>query len=124
VGKREGINKNTRSGLLYEVERLLEVSKLNNSLPQYLLLENVKNLVGKMFKGQFEDWIKYLDYMGYNTYWQVLNAKDYGVPQNRERVFAVSIRKDIDKNEYKFPEKQELGLRIKDIKFIHTFNNN
>lgn len=59
--------------------------------------------------------MEYLDKLGYNTYWQVLNAKDYCVPQNRERVFALSIRKDIDTKTYKFPEKKELKLRIKDI---------
>ncbi len=116
AGKMKGINKDSRSGLLYEVERLLEISKKENTLPKYLLLENVKNLVGKKFKQQFDEWLKYLDELGYNTYWQILNAKDYGIPQNRERVFAISIRKDIDKYGYKFPDKKELKLRIKDIK--------
>ena len=115
AGKCLGFN-NTRSGLLYEVERLLNISQQNNELPKYLLLENVKNLVGKKFKADFDKWLEYLDNLGYNTYWQVLNAKDYEIPQNRERVFALSIRKDIDKNRYKFPEKQKLKLRIKDVK--------
>lgn len=113
-GKQLGLN-GTRSGLLYEVERLLNVSKENEELPKYLLLENVKNLVGKKFKPDFDNWLEYLDKLGYNTYWQVLNAKDYGIPQNRERVFALSIRKNIDKGAYKFPDKKELKLRIKDI---------
>lgn len=107
--------KNTRSGLLYEVERLLNISKNNNELPKYLLLENVKNLVGKKFKADFDNWISYLNKLGYNSYWQILNAKDYEIPQNRERVFVLSIRNDVDNGTYKFPNKKELKLRIKDI---------
>lgn len=114
AGKCLGLN-NTRSGLLYEVERLLNISSKNNELPKYLLLENVKNLTGKKFKPDFDKWLEFLDNLGYNNYWQVLNAKDYEIPQNRERVFVVSIRKDIDKSGYNFPNKKELKLRIKDI---------
>lgn len=114
AGKQAGINKHTRSGLLYEVERLLEKSKGCGELPKYLILENVKNLVGKKFKPQFDEWIQRLDELGFNTYWQVLNAKNYGVPQNRERVFAISIRKDIDIG-YVFPEPFDNGKRLKDI---------
>ncbi len=114
AGRQQGINAQTRSGLLYQVERLLEVSKMHNELPKYLMLENVKNLVGKKFKAQFDEWLNRLDQLGYNTYWQVINAKDYGIPQNRERVFAISIRKDIDKG-YVFPTKLEKKAKIKDI---------
>ena len=114
AGKQRGINENTRSGLLYQVERLLNVSKEHNELPKYLMLENVKNLVGKQFKPQFDEWIKRLDDLGYNTYWKVLNAKNYGIPQNRERVFAISIRKDIDTG-YEFPIGLDNGKRLKDI---------
>lgn len=115
AGKQAGIEKGkTRSGLLYEVERLLEKSKECGELPKYLMLENVKNLVGKKFKAQFEEWLRKLDELGYNSYWQVLNAKNYGVPQNRERVFAISIRKDIDTG-YVFPEPFDNGKRLKDI---------
>ncbi len=67
------------------MQRLLEIAKTDETLPKYLLLENVKNLVGKKFKQQFEEWIKYLDELGYNTYWEILNAKNYGIPQNREK---------------------------------------
>ena len=115
AGKQAGINENTRSGLLYEVERLLKVSAEHNELPKYLMLENVKNLVGKQFKSQFDEWIAWLDNLGYNTYWEVLNAKNYGIPQNRERVFAISIRKDIDDKEFQFPEPFDNGLRLKDF---------
>ena len=87
AGKQQGMLKGqTRSGLLYECEKVIEAKR-----PKYLLLENVKNLVGKKFKPQFDEWLSYLEGLGYTNYWQVLNAKDYGVPQNRERVFVVSI---------------------------------
>ena len=109
------VQSSTRSGLLGQVQRLLAVSKKENTLPKYLLLENVKNLVGKKFKPQFDAWIRWLDSIGYNTYYQVLNSKHYGIPQNRERVFAVSIRKDIDDGKFKFPEQIPLTTRLKDI---------
>lgn len=105
----------TTSGLLQEVQRLLSVAYENNKLPKYLLLENVKNLVGKKFKPQFDTWIRWLDSIGYNTYYQVLNSKHYGVPQNRERIFALSIRKDVDDEKFKFPEQIPLTTRLKDI---------
>ena len=105
----------TTSGLLQEVQRLLSVAYEENELPEYLMLENVKNLVQKKFIGQFNAWVKWLDSIGYNTYYQVLNAKNYGIPQNRERVFAISIRKDIDTNGFTFPESIPLTTRLKDI---------
>ena len=116
AGKQKGLidenGNQTRSGLLLEVQRLLEVAKLEGTLPKYLMLENVKNLVGKQFKSDFDKWLEYLDNLGYNNYWQVLNAKDYGVPQNRERVFVVSIRKDIEKD-FIFPKKRNFDFTIK-----------
>lgn len=105
----------TTSGLLQEVQRLLSVAYENNELPKYLLLENVKNLVGKKFKPQFDAWIRWLDSIGYNTYYQVLNSKNFGIPQNRERIFALSIRKDVDNGKFKFPEQIPLTTRLKDI---------
>lgn len=109
------VSSSTRSGLLGQVQRLLSVAKENDTLPKYLLLENVKNLVGKKFKPQFDAWIKWLDSIGYNTYYKVLNAKHFGIPQNRERIFAISIRKDIDTNGFTFPEPIPLTTRLKDI---------
>lgn len=100
----------TRSGLLYEALRIIEAKK-----PSYAICENVKNLVGKKFKPDFDKLLFMLDELGYNSYWQVLNAKDYGIPQNRERVFVISIRKDIDDGTFKFPEKFPLELRLKDM---------
>lgn len=108
------VSSSTRSGLLGQVQRLLAIAKENDSLPKYLLLENVKNLVGKKFIGQFEAWVKWLDNIGYNTYYKVLNGKNYGIPQNRERIFAISIRKDVD-NGFTFPETITLKNRIKNV---------
>lgn len=105
----------TTSGLLQEVQRLLSIAYEENELPEYLMLENVKNLVQKKFIGQFNAWVKWLDSIGYNTYYKVLNAKHFGVCQNRERVFAISIRKDIDTNGFTFPEPIPLTTRLKDI---------
>ncbi len=114
AGLQKGFSKdsNTRSGLLWEVERLLNVAKDNNELPQYLLMENVKALVQQKFMSEFNNWLRVLDDLGYKTYWEVLNAKDYGVPQNRERVFAVSF---LDKRAFEFPERIPLLLRLKDV---------
>ena len=108
AGKQAGLGKGTRSGLLYECEKIIEAKK-----PKYLLLENVKNLVGKKFKPQFGEWLSYLESLGYTNYWKVLNAKDYGVPQNRERVFVVSILGD--HKPYKFANKIPLDKCIADI---------
>ena len=109
AGKQEGMIKGkTRSGLLYECERIIEHCR-----PKYLLLENVKNLVGKKFKPQFDEWLDYLESLGYTNYWKVLNAKDYGVPQNRERVFVVSILGEHEP--YEFPDKMPLDKCIADI---------
>lgn len=115
AGKQAGIKEGTRSGLLLHVERLLTDSVIRGDQPKYLLLENVKALVSKKFKPDFDKWLSKLEQLGYNNYWQVLNAKDYGIPQNRERVFVVSIRKDVDTKGYKFSEKIPLLLKLKDL---------
>ena len=108
AGKQAGLGKGTRSGLLYECEKVIEAKK-----PKYLLLENVKNLVGKKFKPQFDEWLAYLESLGYTNYWKILNAKDYGVPQNRERVFVVSILGEHEPYEFLKPIK--LNKYVKDI---------
>lgn len=100
----------TRSSLLWECERIIRAVK-----PKYLLMENVKNLVGEKHKHNFIQWLKVLESMGYKNWWKVLNAKDYGVPQNRERVFVVSIRKDVDTKGYKFPARVVLTRKLKDV---------
>ena len=109
AGKQAGIHEGTRSGLYYDGLRILKAKK-----PKYSLIENVKALTSKKFADTFESILKDLDEAGYNNYWQVLDAKDYGIPQHRERVFIVSIRKDINQ-EFVFPEKEELKLKLKDL---------
>lgn len=110
AGKQEGLaqGSGTRSSLLWECEKIIRKVK-----PKYLLMENVKNLVGKKFIAYFESWLKVLEDMGYTNYWKVLNAKDYGVPQNRERVFCVSIHGK--HKPYVFPDKIPLTVRLKDV---------
>ena len=100
----------TRSSLLWEVEKAIVA--LN---PKYLMLENVKNLVSKKFKPLFFRWLRLLEDYGYKSYWKVLNAKDYGIPQNRERVFCISIRKDVSNAPYIFPEPFELKTKLRDV---------
>lgn len=113
AGKGAGIKEGTRSGLLFEVERLLRVASEKGTLPKYLLLENVKNLVSKKFKADFDKWLDFLAELGYTNYWKVLNAKDYGIPQNRERVFCISIR---GKHEpFVFPKPKKLTIRLRDM---------
>lgn len=113
AGKGAGIKEGTRSGLLFEVERLLRVASEKGTLPKYLLLENVKNLVSKKFKADFDKWLDFLAELGYTNYWRVLNAKDYGIPQNRERVFCVSIRGE--HKPFVFPKPKELSIRLRDM---------
>ena len=113
AGKGAGIKEGTRSGLLFEVERLLRVASEKGTLPKYLLLENVKNLVSKKFKADFDKWLDFLAELGYINYWKVLNAKDYGIPQNRERVFCVSIRGE--HKPFVFPKPKELTIRLRDM---------
>lgn len=110
AGKMQGLEKDseTRSSLLWECERIIESKK-----PKYLLMENVKNLVGKKFKPYFEEWLKVLENLGYSNYWEVLNAKDYGIPQNRERVFCVSILNSA--KPFVFPEPIKLPIKLKDL---------
>ena len=112
AGQQKGISKDTRSGLLLEVERLLLKAKENGTLPKYLLLENVKNLVGKKFIKDFERWLSFLNNLGYYSNWEMLNAKDYGIPQNRERVFVVS---SLENMHYNFPKQVELKSKMKDL---------
>lgn len=114
AGKQRGFTdengNRTRSGLFFEALRIIK-----DLQPKYAIAENVKALTSKKFENEFKTVLDSLDGAGYNNYWAVLNAKDYGIPQNRERVFIVSIRKDIDKGGFKFPEKMPLNIRVKDI---------
>lgn len=114
AGKQQGLfhddGSQTRSGLFFEALRIIEATK-----PKLAIAENVKNLTSKKFAEQFKIVLDSLEEVGYNNYWQVLNAKDFGIPQNRERVFIISIRKDIDNRVFKFPEGFPLELRLKDV---------
>lgn len=107
LGKGGDEGSGTRSSLLWECERIIRAVK-----PKYLLMENVKNLVGKKHKHNFIRWLRVLEMMGYQNFWKVLNAKDYGVPQNRERVFVVSI---LGIGQYMFPNKIPLTRKLKDV---------
>lgn len=98
----------TRSSLLWECKKAIAIKK-----PKYCILENVKALVGKKFIGLFNMWQNWLAEQGYSNFWKVLNAKDYGIPQNRERVFLVSILNEC--GWYDFPEPFRLETRLKDV---------
>ena len=110
AGKGKGFSKDsgTRSGLLWESERIIKAKK-----PKYLLMENVKNLISEKFMPGFAEWILVLEELGYSNYYEVLNAKDFGIPQNRERVFMVSILGEHEP--YVFPKPIKLEKRLKDV---------
>lgn len=105
----ENIEK-TRSSLLVEYLRVIRANK-----PNFGMYENVKNIVGKQFKDTFKMFTDELDEYGYNVYWKVLNAKDYGVPQNRERVYLIFIKKELDNGNFTFPEGFDNGIRLRDV---------
>lgn len=107
AGKQAGMEKGsgTRSGLLWEVERLLKECK---ELPQVLLMENVPQVLN----GDFGGWLEFLESKGYHNYYKCLNAKNYGIPQNRDRCFMVSV---LGNYYYDFPKEIPLKLRLKDM---------
>lgn len=111
AGKQEGGDKGsgTRSSLMWETIRIVEKLK-----PKYVIWENVKNLLSKKHRHNFDAYLETMERLGYTNYYQVLNAKDYGIPQNRERVFTISIRNDLNQT-FVFPPKQELKLKLKDM---------
>ena len=100
----------TRGTLFHEIIRIAEVKK-----PKMMLLENVKGLINKPHRETFNKILSELDRIGYVVKWKVLNSKDYGIPQNRERVFFVCFLKGMDTMKFSFPEKEELSIRLKDI---------
>ena len=121
AGKQAGGDKDsgTRSSLMYETIRIVEKLK-----PKYVIWENVKNLLSKKHRHNFDAYLETMEQLEYKNYYQVLNAKDYGIPQNRERVFTVSILDNhTEKDEkissfvkdFKFPPKQDLRLKLKDM---------
>ena len=111
IGKKAGMEKGsgTRSGLLWEVERLLNEC---TELPQVLLMENVPMVHGKNNIEHFEKWIAFLESKGYSNHYRDLNAKDYGVPQNRNRCYMVSILGDYS---YEFPKTKQLEVNMRQL---------
>lgn len=113
-GKMKGLfnedGSKTRSGLFFEALRIIEATK-----PKVAIAENVKMLTSKKFATEFQIVLESLEQAGYNNYFKVLNAKDHGIPQNRERVFIVSIRKDVDNGLFAFPDSVPLKMRLKDV---------
>ena len=116
AGKQAGGDKDsgTRSSLMYETIRIVEKLK-----PKYVIWENVKNLLSKKHRHNFDAYLETMESLGYTNYYQVLNAKDYGIPQNRERVFTISILNSAVNSavmqNFEFPPKQELKLKLKDM---------
>ncbi len=114
AGKQKGLfnadGSKTRSGLFFDALRIIQASQ-----PKIAIAENVKALTGKKFENEFELVLRSLEEAGYSNYWKVLNAVDFGIPQNRERVFIVSIRKDLDDGPFVFPEGFDLKLKLKDM---------
>lgn len=102
----------TRSGLFFSALDVIDAVK-----PKIAIAENVRSLLNKHFHSYFEKIIHSLDSIGYNNYYAILNAKDYGIPQQRARVFIVSIRKDIDKGNFEFPKPIPLQLKFIDMLF-------
>ena len=111
AGKGRGMEKGsgTRSGLLWEVERLLNEC---TELPQVLLMENVPQVHGAKNKEHFDKWIEFLESKGYSNYWTDLNAKNYGIPQNRNRCYMVSV---LGEYTYEFPQPIPLELNLGDL---------
>lgn len=111
AGKQMGLQEgsDTRSALLWRVADAVEVLH-----PKYLLQENVAALVSQKFMPDFQKWLDKLSSLGYVSRWARLNAKNYGVPQNRDRVFCLSMRRDVA-FDYQFPEPFELLTRLEDV---------
>ena len=108
AGKKLGTD-DPRGVLFYDALKVVREKK-----PKYAIAENVKNLTGTNFRDVFEDMLKELDFVGYNNYWTILNTRNFGIPQNRERVFIVSIRKDI-RQDFEFPVGAETTAILKEV---------
>ena len=112
AGKRTGIKRGsgTRSAVLWYTEEAIRVLR-----PKFLLQENVKALCNKVNMPDFQEWQDVCAKLGYDNYWTVLNAKDFGVPQNRERVFMLSVRRDLNLPPYEFPKPFPLTSAVADV---------
>lgn len=100
----------TRSSLIWEERRMIEAKH-----PKYIMLENVKGLLTEKMRPYFFRYLHDLEEYGYTNFYQVLNARDYGIPQNRERIFVISIRRDGDEPQYHFPSPIPLTLTVEDV---------
>lgn len=111
AGRQAGAEKDsgTRSSIIWHTEKAIRTLR-----PKYLLMENVANFVSKAHIGTFKSWMALVESLGYNNFAKVLNATEFGCPQNRERIFVVSIRKDIADKFY-FPQPIKLEKRFKDV---------
>lgn len=114
AGKGKGMGKGsgTRSGLLWEVERILRELKARGQLPHVLVMENVPQVCSEKNAKDWESWLQALETMGYTNYFDVINAKDYGIPQNRKRCFCVSL---LGQYGYSFPKRIPLAHRLRDF---------
>ena len=108
-GKGGDLGSGTRSSLMWNTVAICEHCK-----PKYVIWENVKNVLSKKHRHNFDKYLDEMDRLGYNNFYQVLNAKNYGVPQNRERIFVISIRKDLEQN-FEFPKGFDNGISLKDV---------
>ena len=102
----------TRSSLIFQEKRMLAVKK-----PKYVMLENVKGLLSENMRKYFFQYLRDLDSFGYTSFYKVLNSKDYGIPQNRERIFVISILRTEDEPnpEYHFPSPIKLETTVEDM---------
>ena len=100
----------TRSSLLVEWLRVVRANK-----PNWGIYENVKAITSKKFKDTFGMFLNELCDYGYNVYWRVLNTKDFGIPQNRERLYLIFVKRELDNGKFTFPEPFDNGVRLKDI---------
>jgi DNA (cytosine-5)-methyltransferase 1 len=107
AGRHAGITSETRTGLMWNVVGLIEAKK-----PKYFIMENVKNLAGK-YRSVLDEYVSTLEKIGYTCIWEVLNAKDYGTPQNRQRLFLVGIRSNVN-HSFQMPPKKPLDRFLKD----------
>ena len=114
AGRMKGMDKNdhTRSGLLWEIERILEEAQRLDRLPKLLLMENVPEVVGTRNRHNFMSWFYKLETLGYQSFFKIVDAADHGIPQHRERCFMISI---LGEYSYRFPAGRKLHIQMKDL---------
>lgn len=117
AGKLRGMDSDsgTRSSMIWQVGRILHEMKEMGQLPNVIMLENVPNLIGEKNRVNFNIWLNILEELGYMSYFKVLEATDYGIPQTRKRVFVISI---LGEYSYEFPQGWKLTKCLND--FLET----